>query len=120
MQFMLVEPGQSMAHSAPIYVVDERQRFVEFDAFAELVAASKSDLLELKKSIPNVDEELKPWEAGHRPRAMWAQQSPAIRASISRAHAVYDALLGHSRTGNQIDQASSAHAWQPAISRTES
>jgi hypothetical protein len=84
---------QSVAHSAPIFVVTDERGFRNDRKIPEIVPRMLSRLDEFQSLEVDVEIELEVWEVGEALEKMLPVQHAAILRATERARAVYQALL---------------------------
>lgn len=88
---------QAAAHTAPVYIQIDGQSFWCVEKVSEIAAAMRGRLNELATLIPELSEELEPWEVSETLAAMWRDQRAHIQRRIQRALDVYQSLSNAAR-----------------------
>ncbi len=88
---------QAAAHTAPVYIQIDDQRFWCVEKVSEIVAAMRERLNELATLTPKLSEELEPWEVTDTLATMWQDQRAHIHQRTQQALGVYQALSNAAR-----------------------
>jgi len=84
---------QSLAHSAPIFIVTDERGFRNDEKIPEIVSRMLARLAEYESLQVDVGSELEVWEVGDALEAMLGAQRESILDSVDKARSVYGRLL---------------------------
>ncbi len=87
--------GQSVAHTAPIYVVVNDRGFMKRDAVADTIARMLARLDEFDTLQVDVGSELETWSVGEPLTQMFGDQRAKILQRVDEARRFYAAMLDH-------------------------
>lgn len=87
----------TIAHSAPVYVVVDDQPTWKTDAVTDLVAYHRAQLQQMLTVPVDPLQDLETWETKEMLVAMWQRQLPPLRVRVDAANRKYDELLNRFR-----------------------
>jgi hypothetical protein len=94
----------TIAHSAPIYVVVDDRPTWKTEAVADLVAYHRAQLQQLLTVPVDPNQDLETWETRETLVEEWRRQLPQLRPRIDEADRRYQQLLDRVRTSSHLDK----------------